>query len=59
MEERKYCLCNKKVNGQPHAMADLPPGKKFPVLINRRLRGPQSHSGCFREEKNLLPLARI
>jgi hypothetical protein len=48
-----------KVNGQPHVLADLPPGNKFPVLINRRLSGSQSKSGCFREEKNLLPLARI
>jgi hypothetical protein len=47
MEERKYCLCNKKLNGQPHAMVDLPPGKKFPVLINIRAQWPPKPSWMF------------
>jgi hypothetical protein len=37
-----------EVSGQLHAPAALPPG--YP--LDRRLGGPQSHSGCGGEEKN-------
>ena len=33
-----------------------PQGKHPQYLLNRRLSGPQSQSGCFREQYNLLPL---
>jgi hypothetical protein len=32
------------------------PGKECRYPLNRRLGGPQSQSGCFEEEKNLLPV---
>jgi len=37
------------------ASAALPLGKNL-VSIHRRLGGPQSHSGCFAEEKNVFNL---
>jgi hypothetical protein len=41
---------------QLHALAALPSGKKSQYSFSRWLGGPQSRSGCFGEEKNLLPL---
>jgi len=41
------------VSGQLHDPSALPPRKKFPVSLNRRLGQTQSQSGCFAEEENL------
>jgi hypothetical protein len=40
---------------QLYTPSALPPGKQPPVLIYRRLGGPQSRCGRYGEEKNLLP----
>jgi hypothetical protein len=39
------------MSGQFHASAALPPGKKPPVPMDRRLYGTQSRSGRGGEEK--------
>jgi hypothetical protein len=44
-----------KLSGQPHAQANLPPGKEPRCLLYRRLSGPQRRSGRYRDEKNLDP----
>jgi hypothetical protein len=44
-----------EVNGQLHAPAALPPGKEPLYPLDRRLGGPQSHSGRGGEEKNSQP----
>jgi len=45
------------VTGEHHAPATVPPAKKKPRhLLNRRLGGPQSWSGCCGKENCLLPL---
>jgi hypothetical protein len=45
---------------QPHALATLSPGETAPQNpLNRRLAGPQSLSGCFGTEKNLLPMSGL
>jgi hypothetical protein len=44
-----------EVSGQLHAPAALPPGKSPWYPLDRRLGGPQSHSGSGGEEKNSLP----
>ena len=41
---------------QLHALAALPSGKKHLYLLNMRMVGSQSQSGCFGEEKSLLSL---
>jgi hypothetical protein len=43
------------VNGQLHASASLPSGKQPRCPLYTRLDGPQSGSGRYREETNLLP----
>jgi hypothetical protein len=43
-----------EVSGQLYAPAALPQEKRSWYPLNRRLKGPQSHSGCCRQEKNLL-----
>jgi hypothetical protein len=47
------------VSGQIHAPAALPPGKRLPYTLHRRLGGPQSRSGRGGEEKNSQPLPGI
>jgi hypothetical protein len=42
------------MNGHLHAPAALNPGKKMPVLLDRRLVDPQSQSERHAEEKNLV-----
>ena len=42
--------------GKCHAPATLYPGKNTTTYWIERLGGPQHQSGCFGEEKNLLPL---
>jgi len=42
------------VSGQLHAPTVLPPGKKLPVFLNRRLGQTQSQPGCIGEEENLI-----
>ena len=42
--------------GQLRALALLPPGKEPWYPLNRRLGGPQSWSGSYREQKHFLPL---
>jgi hypothetical protein len=42
-----------EVSGQLHAPAALIPGKAPLYLLDRRLGGPQSRSGCCGEEENL------
>jgi hypothetical protein len=44
-----------EVSGQLHAPAALPPEKETLVPLDRRLGGPQSHSGHGGEEKNSQP----
>jgi hypothetical protein len=45
------------MSGKCHAPATLYPGKNTSTHWIGRLGGPQQHqSGCFGEEKNLLPL---
>jgi hypothetical protein len=44
-----------EVSGQLHAPAALPPGKSPWYPLDRRLSGPQSHSGRSDEEKNSQP----
>jgi hypothetical protein len=44
-----------EVSGQFHAPTALLPGGKPRYPFDRRLCGPQSRSGRFREEKNLDP----
>ena len=36
----------------------LPPGNVFPLSSACQAGGPQSRSGCFEEEENLLPVTR-
>jgi hypothetical protein len=48
-----------EVSGQLHGVVTLPLAKVPPVSIERKLGRPQSQSGCFGEEKNLLPLLGI
>ena len=48
-----------KVNGQPHAPADLFPGKEPQVTLARRLSGKHTRSGRFGKEKNSLIPAGI
>jgi len=44
-----------EVSGQLHAMAILFPGKEpLQYPLNSTLGGPQSQSGCYGEEKNIL-----
>jgi hypothetical protein len=45
------------VNGEHHSPAALLPGKNLHYPLNRRLVGPQSHSGRFGEEMNLMLLS--
>jgi hypothetical protein len=45
--------------GQLHASAAKPPGKGPQYPLSRRLGRPQTRSGCFGVEKNLLPLPGI
>jgi len=47
-----------EVSGQLHAPAALPPGTE-PYPLDRRLGGPQSHSGRGGEEKNSQPPPEI
>jgi len=47
---------NTEVSDQFHAQAALPMGKDLHNILTRKLSGPYSWSGHFREEKNLLPL---
>jgi hypothetical protein len=47
---------NTEVSDQFHAQAALPMGKDLQNTLTRKLGGPHSWSGHFREEKNLLPL---
>jgi hypothetical protein len=42
-----------------HAPAALRLGKEPPVPLFRRLGGPRSSSGCYGEEKYVLPLPGI
>ena len=46
------------MSNQLHTLATLPLGRKY-VHKNRSLVGPQSHSRCFKGEKNFLPLPGI
>jgi hypothetical protein len=48
-----------KVNGQPHAPADVFPGKEPKGTLSRRLSGKHTRSGRFGKEKKFLPLAGI
>ena len=43
-----------EVNGHPNTQATLPWGGSPWYPFNSRLGGPQSHSGNFEEEMNLL-----
>jgi hypothetical protein len=43
-----------EVSGQLHAPAGLPPGRKPPYPLDRRLGGPQSRSGRGGEKKILI-----
>ena len=44
------------MSGQLHAPAALPAAKSSQYSFNGELRKPQSHNGCFGEEKNLFLL---
>jgi len=44
--------------GQLYAVATSPPGQE-PSVLTKILCGPYSHSGCYRKEKNLLPILDI
>ena len=46
------------MSNQLHTLASLPLGRKY-VHKNRSPVGPQSHSRCFKGEKNFLPLPGI
>jgi hypothetical protein len=48
-----------EVSGQLHALVILPPGSHPWYTLDSRLGGPQSQSGCYGVEKNLLPLLGI
>jgi hypothetical protein len=48
-----------EVSGQLHAPATLLQGKNPWYLLDRRLGGPQSRSGCGGEEKNSQPLPGV
>jgi hypothetical protein len=47
------------VKGQIHALAILPPGEKHPLIIFRKMAGPQRGYEIFKEEINLLSLTGI
>jgi hypothetical protein len=47
------------VSGELRATADLPSGKKHLVPLDRKLGGPQSHSGRGGEEKHSQPPSAI
>jgi len=48
-----------EVSGELHVTAALPPGKEPRYLLDRRVCGPQSCSGCGGEEKNSQPTPGI
>jgi len=48
-----------EVSGQLHTSTTLPPEKEPWYPLNSRMGVPQSLSGRFEEEKNLLPLPGI
>jgi hypothetical protein len=45
-----------EVNGQLHTLASLPQGMSPLYQFYKGLGGPQSRSGRYGEQKNLLPL---
>jgi len=47
------------VSGQLHALPLYPQGKSPWYPLDRRLDGPQNHSGCGGEEKNHQPLPSL
>jgi hypothetical protein len=48
-----------EMSGQFHDPAALPPGKQPRYPLYRGLGGPQSWSGRYKEENNLLPIPGI
>jgi hypothetical protein len=48
-----------KVSGELYAPSALPPEKESPYPLDRKLGEPQSRSGRWREDENMLPLPGI